>query len=168
MADAVVYRAMLDIQTAIQGAITGGTLVGISSGSVFIVRNPTDRNYLSSLANNFPGVLIATTGETRTPSGLNDRDEVIYQIVIAIVNNDNQSQAGNAGQSVTWQQELQWKQNISRLFHMKQLGPQTTESVKTNVRPLVTLDPAAWYANLWLCMLLVEAECREPRTQDAG
>jgi hypothetical protein len=168
MADAVVYRAMLDIQTAIQGAITGGTLVGISSGSVFIVRNIMDRNYLSGLAGNFPGVLIAAVGENRPLTGLNDQDTVVYQIAVALVNNDNQNQVGNAAQNISWQQELQWKQNISRLFHMKQLGPQTVESTKTFVESKMTLDPGAWEANLWLCIMLIKAECREPRTQDAG
>jgi len=29
----------------------------------------------------------------------------------------------------------------------------------------VTVDPSAWYANLFLSMLLIQATCREVRTQ---
>ncbi|HXY33984.1 MAG TPA: hypothetical protein VEI07_18635 [Planctomycetaceae bacterium] len=163
MADAVVYRAMQDIQSAIQGAITGGTLVGLSSSNVFIQKIATDRNQ-----QNFPFVTIAPIGEELPATGTNDLDTVVYKILVAIVNNDNQDQAGNAAQGIGFEQELQWKQNIRRLFHMKQLGPLTTESVKTTVKSLITVDPSAWYANLWLCAIEIDAECREVRTQDAS
>jgi hypothetical protein len=153
MADAVVYRAMEDIQSAIQGAITGGTLVGLSTANVVIQKVPSDRNQ------SLPCVIIAFASEELPLSGVNDQDDVTYNILVALVNNDNQNQFAN------YEQELNWRQNVRRLFHMKQLGPLTTESIKTFVKPLVTVDPSAWYANLFLSMLLIQATCREVRTQ---
>jgi hypothetical protein len=103
--------------------------------------------------------VIAPAGEDLPLSGMNDRDDVTYNILVAIVNNDNQDQSAN------YEQELNWRQNIRRLFHMQQLGPLTTESVKTFVKPLMTVDPSAWYANLFLSMHMIQATCREVRTQ---
>ncbi|HEV8000909.1 MAG TPA: hypothetical protein VGP63_13580 [Planctomycetaceae bacterium] len=153
MADAVLYRVMLDIQSAIQGAITNGTLVGLSTSNVVIQKVPTDRNQ------SLPCVIIAPSGEEDPGTGVNDRDDITYSVLIALVNNDNQDQAAN------YEQELNWRQNIRRLFHMKQLGPLTTESVKTFVKPLMTVDSSAWYANLFLSMHMIQATCREVRTQ---
>jgi hypothetical protein len=144
---------MQDIQSAIQGAITGGTLVGLTASNVVIQKVPTDRNQ------SLPCVVIAPAGEDLPLSGVNDRDDATYNILVAIVNNDNQDQAAN------YEQELNWRQNIRRLFHMQQLGPLTTESVKTFVKPLMTVDPSAWYANLFLSMHMIQATCREVRTQ---
>jgi hypothetical protein len=152
-ADAVLYRVMQDIQSAIQGAITGGTLVGLTTGNVVIQKVPTDRNQ------SLPCVIIAPSGEEDPATGVNDRDDITYNVLVALVNNDNQDQAAN------YEQELNWRQNIRRLFHMKQLGPLTTESVKTFVKPLMTVDPSAWYANLFLSMHMIQATCREVRTQ---
>jgi len=154
MADAVLYRVMQDIQTAIQAAITGGTLVGLAGANVVIQKIPTDRNQ------SLPAVVIAPTHEELPPgAGLNDRDDVTYSVTVAIINNDNQDQAAN------YEQELNWRQNIRRLFHMKQLGPLTTESVICRVKPLATIHPEAWYANLFLSMQIVQCVCREVRTQ---
>jgi hypothetical protein len=144
---------MQDIQGAIQGAITGGTLVGLSTSNVVIQKVPSDRNQ------SLPCVVIAPQGEELETTGVNDRDDITYNVVVALVNNDNQDQSAN------YEQELNWRQNIRRLFHMKQLGPLTIESVKTFVKPLETVDREAWYANLLKSAMLVQATCREVRTQ---
>lgn len=153
MADAVLYRAMQDIQSAIQGAITGGTLVGLSGDNVVIQKVPNDRNQ------SLPCVIIAPSGEENLSTGVNDQDDVTYNILVALVAADNQDQTAN------YEQELNWRQNIRRLFHMKQLGPLTAESTKTFVKPLMTVDPSAWYANLFLSMHMIQATCRETRDQ---
>ncbi len=154
-ADAVLYRVMQEhIQGAIQGAITGGTLVGLSTSNVVIQKVPSDRNQ------SLPCVVIAPQGEELETTGVNDRDDITYNVLVALVNNDNQDQSAN------YEQELNWRQNIRRLFHMKQLGPLTTESVKTFVKPLENgRDREAWYANLLKSAMLVQATCREVRTQ---
>lgn len=154
MADAVLYRAMQDIQTAIVGAINSGTLVGLSAANVVIQKLSTDRNQA------LPAVVISPTEEDMPPSGgVNDRDDITYNIVLALINNDNQNQTAN------FEQELNWRQNIRRLFHNQKLGPLTTENVRCSVKPLATVHPDAWYANLFLSLLVIQATCRETRAQ---
>jgi hypothetical protein len=157
--DAVQYRVMQDIQSSIRGAITGGTLAGgLTTGNVYLFKSINDRS-LTSSAMTLPAVAIAP-GPTLLPkTGLNDKDEVIYQITVALVAADNQDQFAN------YEQELNWVQNVRRLFHAKQLGPLTTESVVTWVRPQETVHPDAWAAQLFLSILIVQAECRETRGQ---
>ncbi len=152
-ADAVVYRAMLDIQTAIQGAITGGSLTGINGANVVIEKTPTDRQ------RSLPAVVIYHLGEQYPTTGLNDRDDVIYQILVALIAADNQELTANL--------ELysNWRQNVRRLFHMKRLAPQTTESVICRVTGGVAVEPGAFRANVFLGTLLIACECREVRTQ---
>ena len=157
MADAVQYRAMQDVQAAIQGAITGGSLVGLSTSSVVLLKSINDRSFTGA---SLPAVFIGPLPESMPPgAGVNDRDDIIYNVLVALVDNDKQNQTAN------WEQELNWRQNVRRLFHEKQLGPLTTESVITYVRPLAVVHPEAWYANLFVSMLVVAATCREVRTQ---
>jgi hypothetical protein len=92
-------------------------------------------------------------------AGLNDRDDITYNIAVAIVAADNQNQA------VNYALELNWRENCRRAFHAKRLSPLTTESVVCWVRPQALIHPDAWYANLFLSMLVVQAICREIRTQ---
>ena len=154
MADAVVYRAMQDIQSAIVGAINAGTLVGLSAANVVIQKLATDRNQA------LPAVVISPTEEEMPPAGgVNDRDDITYNIVVALINNDNQNQTSN------FEQELNWRQNIRRLFHNQKLGPLTVENVMCRVKPMATVHPDAWYANLFLSMFVVQAICRETRQQ---
>jgi hypothetical protein len=152
MADAVVYRAMQDVQSAIVGSINAGTLVGLSAANVVIQKLATDRNQA------LPAVVISPVQEEMPPEGgVNDRDDITYNIVLALINNDNQNQTAN------FEQELNWRQNIRRLFHNQKLGPLTTENVLCRVKPLATVHRDAWYANLFLSLLVVEVICRETR-----
>jgi hypothetical protein len=154
MSDAVLFRAMQDVQTAIVGAINAGTLVGLDAANVVIQKVPSDRNQA------LPAVVISPTQEDMPPSaGVNDRDDVAYNIVLALINNDNQNQTAN------FEQELNWRQNVRRLFHNQKLGPLTTENVMCRVKPLATVHPDAWSANLFLSMLVVQVLCRETRAQ---
>jgi hypothetical protein len=145
---------MQDVQTAIVGAINAGTLVGLDAANVVIQKVPSDRNQA------LPAVVISPTQEEMPPSaGVNDRDDIAYNIVLALINNDNQNQTAN------FEQELNWRQNVRRLFHNQKLGPLTTENVMCRVKPLATVHPDAWSANLFLSMLVVQVLCRETRAQ---
>ena len=136
------------------GAINAGTLVGLSAANVVINKLATDRNQA------LPAVVISPTQEDLPAAGgLNDRDDITYNIAVALVNNDNQDQTAN------FEQELNWRQNVRRLFHNQKLGPRTTENVFCRVHPLATVEPAAWRTNLFVSTLVVQAVCRETRTQ---
>jgi hypothetical protein len=155
MADSVLYRALSDVQSTIQGL----SLSGISSGNVLLLKSLNDRA-LQSLASTLPAIVIAPLQEEMPrDAGLNDRDDITYNIAVAIVAADNQNQA------VNYALELNWRENCRRAFHAKALGPLTTESVVCWVRPQAVIHPDAWYANLFLSMLVVQAICREVRTQ---
>ncbi len=149
MADAVLYRALQDIQ----GAIRALDLAGIDGANVVIEKMPTDRNQP------LPAVIIAPAQEELPrAAGTNDRDDVTYHVAVALLAADNQDQSAN------FEQELEWRQKIRRQFHLKRLGPATTESVVCYVRPSTTIHPQAWSANLFLSLLIIECLCRESRT----
>lgn len=145
---------MQDVQSAIVGAINGGTLVGLSTANVVLQKVATDRNQV------LPAIMISPAEEEMPPAaGVNDRDDITYNIMVALVNNDNQDQ------TVNFEQELNWRQNVRRLFHNQKLGPRTTENVLCRVKPLATVEPGAWRANLFVSTLIVQAVCRETRNQ---
>jgi hypothetical protein len=154
MADSVLYRALSDVQSTIQGL----SLSGISSANVLLLKSLNDRT-LQSLSSTLPAIVIAPLQEELPhDAGLNDRDDITYNIVVAIVAADNQDQ------SVNYALELNWRENCRRAFHAKRLSPLTTESVVCWIRPQAVIHPDAWYANLFLSMLVIQAVCREVRT----
>jgi|HubBroStandDraft_3_1064219.scaffolds.fasta_scaffold121103_2 hypothetical protein len=162
---AVQYRAMLDIQTAIVGAIESGSLPGLFAPNVVLQKVPTDRNQ------SLPMVSISPLPEAMAPEdGLNSADGIIYNILLALIAADNQSQlAGPNG--ITYQQVLSWRQNLRRLFNaitpaQLQFTPQTTEMMVMWVKPQAVAGIGAWQRrNLLLSMLLVQVKCRETRAQ---
>jgi len=68
-------------------------------------------------------------------------------------------------QSTNLAQYLNWRMNIRRLFHSQQLGPLTVENIACWVKPGEVVDQKAWYANLFVSWLVVQAVCRETRAQ---
>jgi len=153
--DSVLYRVLQDVQATIQGM----SLSSLSSGNVLLLKSINDRA-LSSIKNTLPAIVIAPLQEEMPRNaGLNDRDDVTYNVAVAIVAADNQDQA------VNYALELNWRENCRRAFHAKQLGPSTTESVVCWVKPQAVIHPEAWYANLFLSLMVIQCICREVRTQ---
>jgi hypothetical protein len=153
--DAVAWRALLDVQSTIQAAISAGTLTGLVGANVVIQKTPTDR------AQSLPAVLLTLLSEACPPqSGTMQRDFVSYAILLSIVAADNQSQTLN------WAEELLIRQNIRRLFHNVQLGSLTTENWICTVRPQTVVHQGAWVRkNLLLSQMVIGVTTREPRTQ---
>jgi hypothetical protein len=149
MTSSVLYGVLEDIQATIQGA----GLSGLPSSNVVIDKAPADRN------RTLPAVVIAPLEERiDRNAGPTQRDDVGYQVGVYIVAADNQDQSAN------YQQYLNWRQNIRRLFHNKRIGSNSTASLISFVKPLAVAHPAAWFANLFLSIVIVQCLVREQRT----
>ncbi len=155
MSDAVQYRAMQDLQSTIQGL----NLSGLVGSNVAFMKVATDRGR-STAAGTLPAVLIAPLREQMPRGGgTNSQDDITYPFFVGIVAGDNQDQADN------YELYLNWRMNIRRAFHAKQLGPLTVENIACWVEPGDAVDQQAFYLNLFSSWLIVQVVCRETRNQ---
>jgi hypothetical protein len=148
-----------DILEAVQTAIQGLSLSGVSSANVVLLKVATDQ--APDLPGvKFPAILIAPFGaETLTPTaGTNLRDDIEYPVLVAIVVADNRSQ------TTGFETYLGWRQSIRRKFHHKTEAFSGVSSVFNSVvTPLAVVDAPAWVRNSFVSGLVVRVSSREVR-----
>ena len=135
-------------------------LTGMPNSSVVRLKCVLDRDFPT------PGIGVAPLGpEEIAGDGPNIKDDVTYQIVVAIKVADNKDQTShNDGES-----QFLWRQKIRRRFH-HQPGSTfafsgITEACTCMVQPLKVIDETIWTTdNLLISALLLKVLCREPRT----
>ena len=136
------------------------TLTGMPSASIKRLKCILDRDFPT------PGIGVAVLGpEEISETGPNQKDDVIYNIVVAIKVADNQDQAAqNEGET-----QFLWRQKIRRRFSNQPGGTfafsAITEACTCTVRPLKIIDEAIWATdNLLISALVLRIQCREDRT----
>lgn len=113
-----------------------------------------------------PGIGVSVLGpEEITETGPNQKDDVIYNILVAIKVADNQDQTANSDGET----QFLWRQKIRRRFSHQPGGTfpfsAVTEAVACSVKPLNVIDEQIWAAdNLLVSALVLRVQCREGRS----
>jgi len=147
--EAVLFQCL----TAVQSRIQTLALSGIANQSVVVRKVPDDKNITK------PAVVIAPLGrETLDPAdGTNNRDDVGYPILVALLDGDNQNPTSNHDRN------LLWREKIRRAFHNQRL-PGVDAIITAFVEPLPVTDAAAWFErNTFVTAMLLRFISREPR-----
>ncbi len=144
----------LTIRDAVQSEIKSLALEGIADTHVVTAKVPTDRkNILPDL----PGLIISTWGNAAIVGGSNIRDDIGYQILIAMVQASNTDQTANADRAAYW------SERISRKFRLQRLNG--VPSVNTcRLISDVKFDRSAFFeANKDVSVIVLQFENREAR-----
>jgi hypothetical protein len=126
-----------DVLLAIQSAIQGRQLPGLSAGNVVVQKVAAHRSPDLPMVD-LPCILISPHGaETTDPlAGTNLRDDIVYPVRVTIL-------AADAGdQQFGFRQYLGWREAIRRLFHNQRLA--TTGCFTVHVQPLPIVDAGVW------------------------
>ena len=147
--EAVLFQCL----TAVRSRSQTLALSGVANQSVVVRKVPDDKNITK------PAVVIAPLGrETLDPAdGTNNRDDVGYPVLVALLDGDNQNPTSNHGRN------LLWREKIRRAFHNQRL-PGVDAIITTFVEPLPVTDAAAWFErNTFVTAMLLRFISREPR-----
>ena len=144
------YRSMLAVQTRIQGL----GLSGLASNKVVIQWLPRVWDDIDNLA--LPLVMIAPLGKEGQPGILNNRDDIDYPIVVAIVDRQNEDYQANLQRNTRWREQI-----FRALRHQRLLG--VPEIITTDVEPDFVINPEIFNKNLWYSALLTKPRSREAR-----
>src|SRR4051812_7234314 len=93
---------LFDILNTVQSAIAGRGLAGVSAASVLVQKVAGNR--AADLAPQaFPSIVIAPCGPERLDphAGTTSRDDIVYQVLVAILAADNGDQQANFNQYLT-------------------------------------------------------------------
>jgi len=161
----VVYFVVSDAQesihtrcaAAVQARIRLLALSGVSSEQVVIEKVPAIRNRQGADA--FPAIII-TPQRTAMPTvaGTNGRDDVQYDVLVAMIDRDNQEPTLTANLD----RHLLWRQQVARAFRNQRLLG-VPEVINSEVEPAEGLLDDAWKRELMASALLLRFTSREPR-----
>lgn len=157
-----------DVLQAVKTGVTGLTLSGLSSSNVFVLSVATARpRDLPKIDPPAPFVMIAPFGgETIDPgAGTNLRDDIVYPVLIAILDPNGQANGQTQG-AADRDQVAGWRQQIRRLFHNKITAFSGIASVFNSVvQPQAIVDPPMWIErSMFVSGLVVRVSSREART----
>ena len=138
-------------------------LKGLKDSSIKRLKSVLDRDFPT------PGIGVAPLGpEMIDPAGVNAKDDVTYQIVVAIKTADNLIQTANDDGET----QYTWRQRIRRRFHHQPGGTfafsAISDATTCTVKPLKIIDEDVWASEkLFVSALVLNIVCREPRTYSA-
>lgn len=157
---------LYNILFAVRDAIRGMSLTGIPKASVVVTKRPT--NEPKDLpSEKYPCILVAPFGpETIDPAGgTNQRDDINYPVLVAILDNNQQAIAHGTAEDVgsNLDQILQWRETIRKGFHLSRLtGIDSVYQIQ--VQPQQIIDLGAWDSRrLTASALLLRVFSRETR-----
>lgn len=144
----------LTIRDAVQSEIRSLALEGVQSSNIVVAKVPTDRKGLLPA---LPGLIISTWGSAKVVGGSNIRDDIGYQILVAMVQASNTDQTENADRA------SYWSERISRKFRLQRLNG--VPSVNTcRLISDVKFDKSAFFdANKDVSVIVLQFENREAR-----
>lgn len=151
---------LYDILGAVQTAIRGLSLTGMSSGNVVLLKIAT--NHLKDFpSGQFPAIVVAPANNAveKILPGTNRRNDIVYPIVVVMLDNDKQSQSSNFDRNLTWRQKIirQFNSNISAFTGV-------TTVFDSQVQPLAIVDGPSWVKDNWVSGLILNVSSRESRT----
>lgn len=125
---------------------------------------PLDRD-LSSHRGSLPAILVGPLGaeEIDPKKGVVGRDDIVYPIVIAILDSADQANKSKDDGETYWK----WRQKLRRRFMHHSIpitGDPKVSTIVATVKPFPIVDQKAWtQQDLFVSALLVKPEFREPR-----
>jgi hypothetical protein len=149
----VAGRILQEIRAAIQGL----ALPAMPAANV-VIQEVAATRARDLPAVQFPCILIAPHGPERVEPnrGTNQRDDVVYPVLVAAV------APGNRPQSAGFERHLRWRELLRARFHNQRLGSNLCHRVV--VEPLARVEPGAWFdRNVVVSALVLHCHCREPR-----
>lgn len=147
-ADCLYYKCLTTTQTEIRNL----NLSGVASSSVHILSAADDQP--SSIAGPdrkiaYPFILIVPYGSESLEGEESQTDDIVYPVLVGMIDNVNQNQSTNLARNLYWRQRL-----ISK-FHYNTFSSINSQNEST-VRPLTAVDPAAFRdKNRWVSGLLI-------------
>jgi len=148
-----------DILGAVQTAIRGLSLTGVSSSNVVLLKVAAEHK--KDLPDTkYPAVLVAPSASAteKVLPGTNLRNDIVYPVTVWMVDNDNQSQSSNFDRDLIWRQKIlrKFQSNISAFTSI-------TTVFDSNTQPLTIVDAPAWSKGLWISGLIINVSSRESR-----
>lgn len=152
--DDAVHVQCLD---AVEARIQSLNLTGLAS--IVVQGILADRDLGITKPNLMPAIVLAGYREAMDPrAGTNERDDVIYPVICAIVAPHNQQIEFDADQ----RKYIKWRQKIARAFRNQRLEGVGTV-INASVEPQEWLLPEGVKQNLFVDVLLLKFTSREPR-----
>lgn len=153
MPTAIYSSILTTVQTAIQALVTAGTLATFTNANIVIRKRPTEKALPDK-----PGILICPWGAVTTnhDAGTNERDDVEYPVLIAIVHNGGQDNVNNLSRNM-----LQCEVIRKEFIHQTLSG--VTSVIDCRVDQRDTYDPSAWDDSVELAWLILRFVSRETR-----
>jgi hypothetical protein len=143
------YRCLQGLQQRVYAA----NLSGISTSQIMIMDMPRQWEGLDNL----PNIRISPIGKEGQVGYLNNRDDIEYPCLVAIVDRANQDQVTNLPRN------LLWRQKIFRAFRNQPLLG-VPEIINTHVDPDYVINPEQFnLRNLWYSAILFKPVSREVR-----
>lgn len=145
--------------TAVQARIRSLTLSGLPSDNVVVRKLPVDRNLAASGAIGLPAIVLSPRRAEMPPTtGTNSRDDVHYDVLVAIFDRDNQEPT----LQLNLDRHLLWREQIARAFRNQRLTG-VAEVINAQVEPAEGLLDDAWKHELMASALLLRFTSRETR-----
>ncbi len=153
--EAVQYAIEAQIQTDIRAL----GLTDVVSASV-VVKKILASNWSKEVDNlSYPLILITPQKPALPPNlGSNVQDDVIYGVLVTLVDNDNQEPTLEANHN----KYLMWLEQIRKQFHNKRLSNVSTVYT-CQVEQHEPAMPGPWRDNVWASALLIKVFSRETR-----
>ena len=143
---------------AVQAKIRSLSLTSIDNSDVIIRKLDSDRG-TDDGTYDYPMIVISTFGIETMPNtgGTNQKDDVIYPVVVTILAADNQDLSTNQNKY------LLWRQTINRALRNQNLSD-VAEIYTVSVQPgPITSPNAFWERNLYHSSLIIKCHSREIR-----
>jgi hypothetical protein len=144
-----------------QARIQALNLSGISADKVVVRKLPSDRDSFAQRGRlPKPCILISTIGTEQVTTPIQQRDDVVYPLLISILAVDDQDLVSNHDKY------LLWRQTIRRAFTNVPLANINATDVahyNCTVTPGSIVAPREFWKNIWHSGMIVRAICREPR-----
>tara|TARA_R100000664_G_scaffold34243_1_gene55656 strand:+ start:12141 stop:12869 length:729 start_codon:yes stop_codon:yes gene_type:complete len=143
---------------AVQAKIRSLSLTSIDNSDVIIRKLDSDRG-TDDGTYSYPMIVISTFGVETMPNtkGTNQKDDVIYPVVVTILAADNQDLSTNQNKY------LLWRQTINRALRNQNLSD-VAEVYTVSVQPgPITSPNAFWERNLYHSSLIIKCHSREIR-----
>lgn len=141
------------ILTTVQSDIRALALTGVASANVTITKSVvTDNRNLPNVQISFPRPEIM-----KKEAGTNTKDEVVYPILVTLMDADNQNQ------TVHFPDYLTWRKRVAAHFRHQPLSG-VSEVHTCHVEPVDVIDEKKWSdLGLYLSGLLLLFSAREAR-----
>lgn len=153
MPNAVYYDILTTVQTQIQALVTAGTLTTFSNANIVIRKRPKEK-----ALPDLPGILICPWGAVASPhdAGTNERDDIEYPVLIAVVVEGGKDNANNISRNMLWLE-------VIRKEFIHQLLSGVTSVIDCKVDERDTYDPSAWDDSVELGWMILRFVSRETR-----